>query len=95
MLQEQGGGLLGLIHNQAQHAIVGCLGNGDGTHINGIVRQHLGDLGELPGAVFEEYGDLMNSHDVVSFQILRLSMTRTALPSLRAMDLGATSLTLA
>ena len=61
-VQQDGLGPLGLVHDHAQHTVIGGLGDGNGPQVDAVFSQHLCDLGQLAGAVFQKYRDLLDAH---------------------------------
>ena len=55
MLEEDGAGPLGIVDDEADHAVVGGLRDVDGPQVDLGVRQDAGDVGQLSGPVLQEY----------------------------------------
>src|SRR6266545_4045297 len=86
---ERGLGLLPVLHDEAQDAELLRVGERHREDVDPGVAEHLARDPELAGPVLEEERQLADLHGG-PLQMFRLSSTRFALPSLRAMVRGAT-----
>lgn len=76
-------GLVGLGADDAEDAVIDGIGNGGGDELDILLLEEPEDPHQGAGLVFDEDGELLDSHNGSGIQYFFLvSTTRTALPSL-------------